>query len=143
MGFLGGLGWLVDWFIFLQSDNIYLEKKENIRNEKHPASVPLVLLGQFRCSAGWSLVPLTEGWQRLTVPLEMVVSEIFYCSKKGGVLWQKCWSCGGKEGLALGTSTPVTACRNHSSDVFLGVGVGLHSGVKKPFSSFSVCIYKP
>lgn len=135
-GVFGGLGWLADWFVFPQSDKIYLKKKENIKNEKCPTSDPLWWLlcfwGSSRCSAGWSLV---QSWQTLTVPLEMVASEKFYCSKEG-----RC--CGEKEGLALGTSTLVTACRSNNSNANLGIGVGTHSGINQPFSWFSACIYE-
>lgn len=76
-----------------------------------------------------------RNWQRLTVPLEMVAAEIFYYSKEGrcsltgfGVVEErKGWHW-----------APVTACRNNNGNVSLGIGVGLHSGIKSHLAHFQL-----
>lgn len=100
----------------------------------NPSVVAVVLLGQLPgVHLAGGLCCSQRNWQRLTVPLEMVASGKFYCSKKGGCslteileVWRK--------GLALDSSMLLTACRNNSSNVFLGIEVGIHSGIKKLFS---------
>lgn len=100
-----------------------------------PTVEAVVLLGQLPgVQLAGGLCHSQRSWQRQTVPLEMVASEKIYYSKEGRCSLTEILELWRKEGLTLGTSMLFTPCRNNSSNVFLGVGVDIHLGIKKLFS---------